>query len=133
MVTPIDGRPGSRKAKKTQKDEHDEQEIDVRFTFANERTFLAWNRTAIALIAGGLAMAQLLDFRFDSARLVVSLPVIGLGASLALGSYGHWKACERAMRRGQPLPVSHLPRLLAIGVSAVALTVAVAAIIEGAA
>jgi len=35
-------------------------EPDARFTFANERTFLAWNRTALALIAAGLAIVQLL-------------------------------------------------------------------------
>jgi hypothetical protein len=37
----------------------DEQEPDYRFTLANERTFLAWIRTALALIAGGVAVAQL--------------------------------------------------------------------------
>jgi putative membrane protein len=37
----------------------DEQEPDFRFTLANERTFLAWIRTALALIAGGVAVAQL--------------------------------------------------------------------------
>jgi hypothetical protein len=36
----------------------DEQEPDYRFTFANERTFLAWIRTALALIAGGVAVAS---------------------------------------------------------------------------
>ena len=34
---------------------------DPRFTLANERTFLAWNRTALSLVAGGLAVVQLLD------------------------------------------------------------------------
>lgn len=107
-----------------------EREIDARFTFANERTFLAWNRTAIALVAGGLAMAQLLDFDVEGTRLIVSLPVIGLGAVLALTSYRRWQACERAMRRGEPLPVSELPRVLAIGIGAVAVAAAVVAIVE---
>ena len=30
------------------------EEPDYRFTLANERTFLAWLRTALALIAGGV-------------------------------------------------------------------------------
>ena len=35
------------------------EEPDYRFTLANERTFLAWIRTALALIAGGVALVQL--------------------------------------------------------------------------
>ncbi|HSD79844.1 MAG TPA: DUF202 domain-containing protein, partial [Solirubrobacteraceae bacterium] len=42
---------------------------DPRFTFANERTFLAWNRTALALIAGGIALAELVKFHHDWMRL----------------------------------------------------------------
>ena len=34
-------------------------EPDVRFSLANERTFLAWTRTALALIAGALAFRWL--------------------------------------------------------------------------
>ena len=41
---------------------------DPRFTFANERTFLAWNRTALAFVAAGLAAAEFLDFKYDAAR-----------------------------------------------------------------
>ena len=36
------------------------KEPDARFSYANERTFLAWNRTALALIATGVAATQLL-------------------------------------------------------------------------
>ena len=41
-------------------EDRQEDEPDVRFSFANERTFLAWNRTALALIATGIAATQLL-------------------------------------------------------------------------
>ena len=57
---------------------------DPRFTLANERTYLAWNRTALALIGGGLAAGQLLDFHSRTARLIVALPPIALGLILAL-------------------------------------------------
>ena len=55
---------------------------DVRFTYANERTFLAWNRTALALIATGVAATQLLpalDIRFG--RRILGLPLIAMGRS----------------------------------------------------
>src|SRR6185437_4575712 len=64
---------------------------DPRFTFANERTFLAWNRTALALIAAGLAAAQFLKFNLHGLRLIIAVPLIVLGALLALASYSHWE------------------------------------------
>lgn len=102
------------------------EEPDPRFTFANERTFLAWNRTALALIGGGLAAAELLKFDIDALRLVLALPVIGLGTVLAVLSYRRWEQSERALRLSSPLGYSGLIRLLAIGV---ALTGAVAGVL----
>lgn len=95
---------------------------DVRFTYANERTFLAWNRTALALIATGVAATQLLpalDIEFG--RRLLGLPLIAMGALLAVASYRRWDANERAMRLGEQLPPSPLPRLLAFGIGVVAL------------
>jgi inner membrane protein YidH len=37
----------------------EESELDYRFTFANERTFLAWQRTALGLLAAAVALVQL--------------------------------------------------------------------------
>ena len=102
------------------------EEPDPRFTFANERTFLAWNRTALALIGGGLAAAEFLRFDIDALRLVVALPTIALGTVLAVLSFRRWETSERALRLGSPLGYSGLGRLLAVGV---ALTGAVAAIL----
>src|SRR4051812_41912031 len=84
---------------------------DVRFTFANERTFLAWTRTAMALIATGLAIVSLLPkFNLVAGRRLVGVPLIALGALLAILSYRRWDASERAMRLGEPLPPSNLTR-----------------------
>src|SRR5262245_22169839 len=88
------------------------REPDPRFTMANERTFLAWNRTALALIGGGLAAGQLLDFDSRGARLVVALPPIALGLVLALISYRRWQANERALRLEESLPGVAPPRIL---------------------
>lgn len=81
------------------------REPDPRFTLANERTFLAWIRTAMALIGGGLAAGQLLDFDSRGARLAVALPPIALGLMLALTSYRRWEANERALRLEEPLQI----------------------------
>jgi putative membrane protein len=79
---------------------------------ANERTFLAWNRTALALIGGGLAIEQFLNTG-RTARLALAIPLILLGAVLAASSYGRWRANEVAIERGEPLEPSRMPALVA--------------------
>jgi putative membrane protein len=106
------------------------EEPDPRFTLANERTYLAWIRTSLALIGGGLAAGQLLDFRSEAARLIVSLPPIILGAALALTSYRRWEDNQRALRLGEPLPTGGPPRLLAAGIGAVAIVVAAIVVVD---
>jgi putative membrane protein len=94
---------------------------DPRFSLANERTFLAWNRTALALIAGGLAAAQLLRFGLTEARLLIGLPLIALGAAVGVAGAVRWRKSELAMRLRAPLPRARLaPRLLGVGTAAVA-------------
>jgi putative membrane protein len=103
-------------------------EPDQRFSYANERTFLAWNRTALALIATGLAVVALLPkFNFPAGRRIIGVPLIGLGAVLSLLSYRRWDANERAMRLGEPLPPSNLPQVLALGVGIAAALAAIVA------
>ena len=99
-----------------------EADPDVRFSFANERTFLAWNRTALALIVTGIAATQLLpEFHVTAGRRILGLPLVVLGAVVAATSLWSWKANERAMRRNEPLPRSPMPYVLAVGVVAVAI------------
>ena len=108
---------------------HDD-EPDVRFTYANERTFLAWNRTALALIATGVAATQLLPkLQVEWGRRLLGLPLIALGAVVAAESLRQWRANQRAMRRGEPLPRSRMPLILTIGIVAIgALAAALAAL-----
>jgi putative membrane protein len=83
-------------------DEGDEP--DPRFTLANERTFLAWVRTSLAMLAGGVALHALNTAGPHDLRTVVALGLVVLGAVIALGSFVRWARVERAMRRHEPLP-----------------------------
>jgi putative membrane protein len=95
-------------------------DIDPRFSYANERTFLAWNRTGLALIGVGLAVANLLPpFELGFGRRMLALPLIALGALVSVLSLRDWIANERAMRSGERLPASRLPFLVSIVVGAV--------------
>ena len=98
-------------------DDGGDDRVDARFSLANERTFLAWNRTALALVAGGLAVSQLLpDTDLPGARRILGLPLIVLGAAIAWFSYGRWQAVERAIEADEPLPPTWLPRILSAAV-----------------
>jgi putative membrane protein len=97
------------------------KEPDPRLTFANERTFLAWTRTGLALIAGGLAAAQALHFGVSNIDLLVAIPAIALGGVIGIVSFLRWERNERAMRLGEPIGYSQLARIVAIGISAIAL------------
>jgi putative membrane protein len=101
---------------------HAPTEPDARFTLANERTFLAWNRTALALVVAGLGIVQLLP-PFPGVpwgRHVLGLPLIALGAAVSVISYGEWRRTQAALRRGAPLPRSLLPRVLAGTIAGIA-------------
>jgi putative membrane protein len=102
--------------------EDDGTEPDVRFTFANERTFLAWSRTALALIVAGLGIVQLLPPfpKVPWGRHVLGVPLIVFGAVVAMAAYREWVRNQRALRHGQPLPATVLPKLLAIVVTVMA-------------
>jgi putative membrane protein len=94
---------------------------DYRFSLANERTFLAWLRTAMALVGGGFAVDQFLPDTGRPLRLALALVLLAGGAVCALRAINHWIRCERAMRRGEDLPVSRFPVTLGLAVGVVAL------------
>lgn len=95
---------------------------DYRFTLANERTFLAYVRTALALDAAGLAAAQFLtDVGTGWLRQLVAIALVLAGTLVAASAYRRWAGNDAAMRRGAPLPTSSLPLGLAVGAALISL------------
>lgn len=94
-------------------------EPDPRFTLANERTFLAWIRTALALIAAGVAIEALAVPLHPTVRLATAVILIGLGLVVPPLAWRSWGRAEGALRRETPLPASLVAPVLAAGVGAV--------------
>ncbi|AZC12525.1 MULTISPECIES: DUF202 domain-containing protein [unclassified Microbacterium] len=92
-------------------------EPDARFTLANERTFLAWIRTALALIAGGVALELLGLQLHPGLRLGASLVLVIVGVAVPGLAWLSWIRTERALREAEPLPSSLLGPVIAAAVT----------------
>lgn len=91
---------------------------DYRFTLANERTFLAWLRTGLALLAGAVALASLVhDFGPRPVRISITAFLLILSLTVTVGAYVRWDRAERALREKRSLPTDPLPRLVVAGVA----------------
>ncbi|ASF06027.1 hypothetical protein NBRGN_030_00840 [Nocardia brasiliensis NBRC 14402] len=111
--------------------EDGEADLDYRFTLANERTFLAWMRTALGLLAGGVAVHTLVQpFRMGGVRRALALSCLVLAVVVAIGAYAHWRRVGVAMRRGQPLPETVLVPILSAGIAVVSILATVAVLLR---
>ncbi|SFE66177.1 putative membrane protein [Actinopolyspora alba] len=109
-------------------------EPDARFSLANERTFLAWLRTAMALMAAGVGI-ETVNAATSSSRnpLVTWLALLLLagGVLVSATSFTRWAATERALRTGRPLPAPRMGAVLGYGLAAVGVGIAVLLVIVG--
>ncbi|MET7767586.1 DUF202 domain-containing protein [Nocardia sp. NPDC005366] len=111
--------------------EDDEEEIDYRFTLANERTFLAWMRTSLGLLAGGVAVHTLVEpFQRSGIRRAIAMSCLALAVIVAIGAYAHWRRVRAAMRRGLPLPATLLVPILSAGITIVSVLACVAVLLR---
>lgn len=86
-------------------------EPDYRFSLANERTFLAWLRTALALVVAGLALSQLPDVANSTwRRLLIGVPPVIAAVWLSAHALRDWSSAEEAMRHQRPLAIGTRPR-----------------------
>jgi len=90
-------------------------EPDYRFSLANERTFLAWIRTALALVAAGVAIDAFPVSASERLQTWLAVLLVLLGMACAIASWFRWARTERAIRSRKPLPSSGLTAWLALG------------------
>jgi len=105
-------------------------EPDPRFSFANERTFLAWMRTSLALLAAAAAV-ETLDLPI--AELVATFVAVTLTVTSLVCAglaWRGWKRAEQALRRGEPLPSSGASLPLVIGVCLVAVVLLAVSVLD---
>lgn len=96
-------------------------EPDPRFTLANERTFLAWIRTSLAMLAGGVAVEAFMSNLFGpELRKTTAVLLLVLALVIGGGSFFRWLNVERAMRHKTPLPLPWIAPILAMGGALVA-------------
>ncbi|MEO3827264.1 DUF202 domain-containing protein [Actinomadura sp. B10D3] len=90
---------------------------DPRFTLANERTFLAWIRTALALIAAGVGLSLAGDLIDAPLRVGVAAGFAAAGAGVAALAFRRWLRTERALRRSETLPPPALAPVMSYGLA----------------
>jgi putative membrane protein len=96
-------------------------EPDYRFSLANERTFLAWVRTSLGLMAAAVAVSQLLpDADLPGLRRAIGLILGALGLGASALAYTSWARREQAMRTDAALPRSPLLPIVGVALTLVA-------------
>ena len=104
-------------------------EPDPRFTLANERTFLAWIRTSLALTAAGVALQALATGLQPHLRLAAALLLIVTGIGASLQAWFGWVHTEQALRRNTPLPAPRLALPVGIALTIAGLLIVVAIVL----
>ncbi|MFC4906193.1 YidH family protein [Actinomadura gamaensis] len=99
---------------------------DPRFSLANERTFLAWIRTSLALIAGGVGLALSGHLLAGPLHHGLAAAFAAVGALVAALAFRRWLRTERALRRDETLPPPVLAPLMSYGLAAAAVVVLLA-------
>jgi putative membrane protein len=91
-------------------------EPDPRFSLANERTFLAWIRTSLALIAAGVALEALQMPIERELRFVSAIVFVVLGLLAAVQAWLGWVRTERALRENRALSGPTLAAVITAGI-----------------
>lgn len=107
-----------------------EDRPDERFTLASERTFLAWLRTSLGLLAGGIALSHLVpDFSTGWVRTLLGFVLILLAVAAPIAGLRRWLQVRRALETGARMPEDRDLWVFAVVIAAVAAAAAVATVI----
>jgi putative membrane protein len=102
------------------------EEPDYRFSFANERTYLAWIRTALALLAAGVAL-DVVDLSIGEVlQHLAAIVLVVLGLVCAVAAWLRWALAERAMRSRRPLPSFGFSAVVTVGLLVIGLATVIA-------
>lgn len=106
--------------------------VDYRFILANERTFLAWLRTGLALVAGGVALDQFVALASGSELLRwLSIATIGLGAVVGIVGLVRWRHVDEVMHEGGAMRRSTAALWLGLAFVAIAILIGLAMVLAG--
>jgi inner membrane protein YidH len=90
--------------------------VDYRFLLANERTFLAYVRTALALQVAGLGVLQFLKDGDTGVRETLGLALILVGSAVGGIGYRRFRSNEAAIRAGEDLSSSVVPGIVTVAI-----------------
>lgn len=97
---------------------------DPRFSFANERTFLAWIRTALGLLAAGIGLEAFAPpLAVPGLRQVLAALLVLAGVATSGLAFRRWLRSEEAMRERRSLPPPRVAPWLSYGIAVVALAI----------
>jgi len=94
--------------------EPDDRAPDARFTLANERTLLAYQRSAIGLMAAAIAVAHF--FGDEVMVLVLALALLATAAFAAVGGYARYRQVDAALRSGRTISSGSAAHLVSLAV-----------------
>jgi len=103
--------------------------VDYRFLLANERTFLAYVRTALSLHIAGLGVLQFLTNQQQWSRELLGGALIVTGSFLGGTGYLRFRSNERTIRAGGEMATSRTPLVVTLGVTVVPLLAALVIIV----
>lgn len=103
------------------------EQPDIRFSLANERTFLAYERTAVGLVAAALAVFHLLAPSWSQRLLGVLLVASAVVA--AGGGWLRFQQADRAIREGRDLPAGTTVHVMALAILVVIVAAGISVVV----